>query len=135
MALSEEDVARARYHLGYMTVAVASSFAFGIPQATEVQWLFEDAVRRILPHSECRFRQYLDHLDEIECTLFRASSELFAKRAGDLEPNLEQPDQVEREYARWAGRLADMLGVVPYPYSSRFKAVNQGKAGNIRVSR
>lgn len=135
MAISDADKERARYHLGYMTVTVASSFAFGVPQSTEVQWMFEDAITRVMPASESRVVSILDKLDEIECTLFRASSELFSKKAGDLEPNLDQPDMVEKEYARWAQRLADMLGVMPYPYSLRFQALTAGRAGNISVRR
>lgn len=135
MAISDADKERARYHLGYMTVTVASSFAFGIPQVTEVQWMFESAITRVRVESESRITSILDKLDQIECTLFNASSELFAKRAGDLEPNLEQPDMVEREYARWATRLADMLGVMPYPFSARFQALTAARAGNISVRR
>ena len=135
--LSEADKERARYHLGYMTVTVASSMAFGIPQATNTQWLFEDAVTRIRPESEARVIRLLNYLDEIECRLFQSSGELFAKRAGDLEPNLTQPDDVEREYVRWACRLADMLGVFAYPFSKRFETLanNGGKAYTIAVRR
>lgn len=138
--LTDRDKERARYHLGYMTVVVASSFAFSIPAATEVQFMFESAIQRVRPESETRVVQLLDKIDEIECTLFRASSELFAKRVADLEPNLEQPSDVEREYVRWACRLADMLGITPYPFSERFKILAQGglggsRAGNISVRR
>lgn len=138
--LADKDIERARYHLGYMTVVVASSFAFGIPAATEVQFMFESAIKRVQALSEPRVVRLLDKLDEIECTLFEASSNLFAKRAGDLEPNLEQPADVDREYVRWACRLADMLGIVPYPFSERFKILSAGgligsRAGNISVRR
>lgn len=133
MAISDADIERARYHLGYMTVTVASSYAFGVPQATEVQFMFESAIKRVMPASEHRVVAILDKLDAIECRLFEASSELFAKRADGLEPNLEQPDDVEKEYVRWACRLADMLGVMPYPFSQRFQNMAGGKAGNVRV--
>lgn len=134
MAISDADKERARYHLGYMTVTVASSFAFGIPQVTEVQWMFEDSIGRVMAASEQRVISILDKLDEIECLLFQSSKELFARRAGDLEPNLSQPDDVEREYVRWAKRLADMLGVIPYPFSQRFTSQLVG-AGNVAVRR
>lgn len=135
--LSEADKERARYHLGYMTVVVASSFAFSIPQVTETQWMFESAITRLRPESEPRVVKLLNYLDEIECRLFGSSGELFAKRAGDLEPNLSQPDDIEREYVRWACRLADMLGVFAYPFSKRFESLanNGGKAFTISVRR
>lgn len=135
--LTDADKERARYHLGYMEVVVASSFAFGIPQATELQFMFESAITRIRPEAEFRVVAILDKLDEIECLLFRSSQELFAKRAGDLEPNLSQPDDVERELVRWACQLAQMLGVTPYPFSQRFQQLMNmgGRAGNVRVAR
>lgn len=138
--LSDADIGRARYHLGYMDVVQASSFAFAIPQATQVQFMFESAIRRVQPGAEPRVVRLLDTLDEIECTLFQASKDLFAKRVDSLEPNLEQPTDVEREYVRWACRLADVLGVTPYPFSERFKVLAQGgiagsRAGIISVRR
>lgn len=138
--LSVANIERARYHLGYMDVVQASSFAFAIPQATQVQFLFESAIQRIQSWAEPRVLRILEHLDEIECQLFQASKELFARRAADLEMNLEQPTDVEREYVRWACRLADILGVTPYPFSERFKILAQGglsgaRAGNVSVRR
>lgn len=135
--LTDADKERARYHLGYMEVVVASSFAFAIPQATELQFMFESAITRVRPEAEFRVRAILDKLDEIECRLFRSSEELFAKRAGDLEPNLSQPDDVERELVRWACQLAQMLGVTPYPFSQRFRSLSElgGRAGNVAVRR
>lgn len=137
MAISDADKERARYHLGYMTVTVASSSHFGTPQATETQFMFESAITRVMPASEARVRSILDKLDELENTLFCASKDLFARRAGDVEANLDQPEHVEHEYVRWASRLADMLGVIPYPYSDRFKRLHGrgGRAGNVRVGR
>lgn len=132
--ISDADKERARYHLGYMTVTVASSFAFGLPQSTETQWMFENAITRVMPQSERRVSDLLDKLDAIECAMFESTKDLFARRAGDLEPNLSQPDDLEREYVRWAKRLADMLGVMPYPFSSRFQNQLVG-AGNISVRR
>ncbi len=135
--LSDADKERARYHLGYMEVVVASSFAFAIPQATELQFMFESTITRVRPEAEFRIVAILDKLDEIECLLFRSSQELFAKRAGDLEPNLSQPDDVERELVRWACQLAQMLGVTPYPFSQRFQQLSNmgGRAGNVAVRR
>jgi hypothetical protein len=137
MALSEADKARLRYHLGYMTVVVASSFAFGLPQLTDTQFMVEDAMTRIQATSESRVISLLDTLDKIECQLQRASGELFARAIDGLEPNLDQPDMLEKEYVRWASRLADMLGVMPYPYSKRFRQMAGGgrMVSNVRVVR
>jgi hypothetical protein len=138
--LSVADKERARYHLGYMDVAQASSFAFAIPQATQPQFLFESSIQRVQPWAEPRVLRLLDTLDKIECRLMEASGDLFARRAGDLEFNLEQPTDLEREYVRWACRLADIIGVMPYPFSEKFRILSQGgiggsKAGIVPVRR
>lgn len=135
MALSDADKERARYHLGYMGVSTASSMAFGLPQSTDTQFMFEDAITRVMSVSEPRVLELLDRLDKIESMMFCAASELFAKRAGDLEPNLDQPSALEREYARWAKRLADILGVIPYPFSDRFIQAAGTTYGNVPVRR
>ena len=61
--LTDADKERARYHLGYMEVVVASSFAFAIPQATELQFMFESAITRVRPEAEFRVRAILDKPD------------------------------------------------------------------------
>jgi hypothetical protein len=137
--LSDADIERARYHLGYIEVTVASSFAFGILASTQPMFMFESAIKRVMPNAEPRVISILDTMDEIECILRRASKELSLRRADGLEINLQQPDDVEREYVRWASRLADMLGVTPYPFSERFRVLARGGlsggAGNFRISR
>lgn len=132
--LSEADKARCRQHLGYMAVIVASSYSFGLPQLTQTQFLLEDAMTRVLDSALPRVVQILNDLDEIECSLRKAHKELFARSIGDLEPNLDQPDMLEKEYGRWASRLADIFGVAPYPYSKRFQRMIGAKSiGNITV--
>ena len=135
MPMSEADKARARAHLGYMTVIVATSYAFGLPQLTETQFLLEDAMTRVLDTALDRIVMILDTLDKIECRLGGSIDELFARAIDGLEPNLEQPDMLEREYVRWASRLADLFGVMPYPFSKRFRNVLGAKQiGNVRIS-
>ena len=40
---------------------------------------------------------------------------------------------LEKEYARWGGRLADVFGVPFYPYSNRYKYNMGTVAGNVPV--
>lgn len=135
MAISDADKQRARKHLGYMAVRVASSFAFGVPQLTATQYMLESALERVLPVAEADVVKLLDRLDCIDEALFQAHGDLFASRVADLEPNLEQPAALELEYARWAQRLADLLGVIPYPFAPRFASMMGGGVGNIRIGR
>lgn len=132
--LSDADKMRCRVHLGYMTVVVASSYAFGLPQLTETQFLLEDAMTRVMVGAEPIVVRYLDQLDKCQNKLFCSVDELFARAIDGLEPNLDQPDMLEKEYCRVAARLADLFGVMPYPYSKRFRNVIGARAiGNISV--
>lgn len=135
MALSDADKFRARYHTGYMTVVVASSFAFGLPQLTDTQFLIEDALTRVQAIAEPKVIQLLDRIDCIEEKIGRAADELFARQIDGLEPNLDQPDMLEKEYVRWVCRLCDMLGVMPYPFSKRFQSMRStsGRVANVSV--
>ncbi len=137
MSLTTAEKIRTRYHLGYPTVLVVSSMAFGIPQTSNTQWMLEDAMERIPDEAKPKHLEILRVLDEIECKMIRSTDELFAKHVGDLEPNLGQADDLEREYIRWASRLADTMAVMPYPYSKRFNdaLTGGGRAGNMTVRR
>ena len=73
----------------------------------------------------------------IEAALMKAVCNLAVERIGDItmrpgRPGESQPDLLEREYCRWAGRLADILGVPLYAYSTRFARMGI-RSGNVRV--
>lgn len=88
-------------------------------------------MNNILPEAEDRVRRFLGVLDGVECRMVEAQDRLAATQLGDLRLRDGEPDLLEREYSRWAKRLADVLGVPLYPYSTRFKGV---RSGNIPVS-
>lgn len=127
MALTEEERERCRYHLGYMEASFAAALQFGIPRPAQTIFLLEQALNQITnPFAEDRIRRVLFTLDDIEEKLRSALCVLVAEQLGELklrgaEPGLTYPDLLEREYVRWAKRLADILGVPLYAYSDRFK--------------
>ena len=138
--LSEEERERIRYHLGYMATSGAASVQFGIPRPMQTIFLLEQAFGLLQnPYALNRVRRVLDRLDRIEEALESPGVELlYAKKLGELElrdsqAGVTSTDLIEREYVRWAKRLADILGVPLYPYSDRFK--NRGPAGNVAVRR
>lgn len=134
MALSLKEKERCRYHLGYLSVQPAASIQFGMARPIQTLFLVEEAMNNILIDAEERVRRTLTTLDNIECKMIEGQDYLAANRLGDLEVRKEHIDQLEDEYYRWAGRLADMLGVPLYPYSERFRRSKGRGAGNIPVS-
>ena len=131
MALTQEEKERIRYHLGYLSVQPASSMQFGQPRPVQTLFLVESAMNNLLEVAEGRLRNMLDILDRIECHLVDGLDRLAAKRLDGIELNNKEPDMLEHEYKRWAGRLADLLGVPLYPYSKRFGP--EMGAGNVPV--
>lgn len=138
--LSDSDIERCRYHLGYMETSEAASIQLGIPKPAQTLFLFEQAVQLVMPVAVPRVLRILGVLDKIEEAMVEAVDFLIAGKLGDLElrgseKGQTHPDLLEREYARWAARLADVLGCPFYPFSHRTKLQRGvGTAGNLRTS-
>jgi hypothetical protein len=75
-----------------------------------------------------RVRSILDQLDKIEEQIKNATCSLIAESVGELKLRAGFPDLLEKEYVRWARRLADILGVPLYAYSNRFVKSGAGKS-------
>jgi hypothetical protein len=96
-------------------------------------FLLEDAMNLLAStYAVQRVQRMLETLDKIECLMSgQALQTLAAEQIGNMKLHplaakhgKTYPDSLEREYARWGKRLADVLGVIPYPYSDRY---SQGK--------
>lgn len=143
-SFTEEEKERIRYHLGYMATSfggnqAAASMSFGIARPIQTMFLVEDAIQNLLTnvYATDRVRRILQTLDDLETKLIAASCTLAAEALGSLklrgaEQGKTFPDLLEREYVRWAGRLADVLGVPIYPYAKRFKGSGPGKSVPVR---
>ena len=137
--LTEEEKERIRYHLGYMETSfgstmAAASIAFGIPRPAQTVFLLEQAIQILLtnPYAVDRVRSVLQVMDSLEDQLKNAACLLMAESVGEIKLRGAKsgetfPDLIEREYQRWGQRLADILGVPLYPYSTRYR-----KAGGAR---
>ena len=131
--LSDTEKERVRYHMGYLGVQGAASIQFGIPRPIQTVFLLESAMNNLISASEGRVREILGRLDVTEERIFAAQERLQVKRVEGVEMREDEPGQLENEYVRWAKRLADVLGCMLYPYSSRFREANAVSAGSIPV--
>lgn len=131
MALSLKDRERVRYHLGFQSTAAASSIQLGIPRGMQTLFLIENAMTNLLSVAEPRVQQMLDTLDGIEQKLIEAQDYLAVASTDGvtlrgLQPGQSHPDALEREYSRWADRLANVLGCSTYPGAARFRSSGPG---------
>jgi len=131
MALTDAEKERARHHLGYPQVQPAASIQWGIPRPIQTAFLVESAMNNIIAAAEPRVRSMLCTLDGLETKLIEAQDYLVAQKLEDITLRDGHPDLLEREYQRWAGRLADLLGVPLYAFSTKFRQA--GTVSNVRV--
>lgn len=132
-ALTENDKSRCRYHLGYLASSFAASFQLGIPRPLQTVFLLESAMTLLVESGAvARVRCILDTLDNIEGQLRAATASLVASQLGNMQlhplkdKGLLVTDSLEKEYRRWSDRLADILGVPKYPFSSRTRRSGPG---------
>lgn len=129
MPLTDADKERVRYHTGYLAVSPAASLSYGIPRPLQTVFLLETAMANLIEAAVARVQHIIQILDDIETKLVEAQDRLAAAKLGELElrtgeAGQSEPDLLEREYVRWAMRLADILGVPLYPYAKRFASVH-----------
>lgn len=127
-----DEKARIRYHLGYLNVQDPTGLAFGIPRPLQTIFLVESAMTSVIDAARDKVRQIIGIMDGIECRLVDAQERLAASKLDTLTMRADEPDALEREYMRWGMRLADQLGVPPYPFSTRYMRMTS-RAGSIPI--
>lgn len=133
MALSAEDRARVKMHLGYPLVNPVISIGLGMPAALSTAWLLDGAMDALSEtDGGCdRVRRVLKIMDGVEDLLVASQERRAVTRADELSLNENEANQLEGEYQRWGHRLAETLGSKPYHLSERYKR-GWGLSGRIR---
>jgi hypothetical protein len=132
MALTEQEKARIRYHLGYPGTTDAASMTMGAPSSRQTSFLLESAMDRVLSSTEPTVRDLLAECEKCEKQLRDARPQLQVKSVGrtqlrEADPGKTVTDLMEAEHTRWSKRLGDTLGVPVYPWAAR----HQGGRGSI----
>lgn len=110
-----------RRHMGYLNVSEVQTFVLGTPAATETQFLIEGAMNRVLVEAVPDLRRYLTALNQIEEQKLSALKRMKAKRIGNIETNPDEQAMLDAQYLVWQGKLADLLGCPPNPFSKAFE--------------
>jgi len=131
MALTAAERTRCRYHLGYLNASFAGSASWGLPRPIQTIFILEDAMGLVIEDAIGIVRDLIARLDETENQIFDAQIRLAAERLGSLTLRADEIERLQSAYVMWANRLADTLGVPLYAYSSKFKSIGMGGAGNI----
>ncbi len=124
------------YHLGYFLADRVTTFALGIPAASQPMFIAEGALGRVPQSAKRWIDRTIGVLEGIEMKLIEAQDYLPADKLGELTINQDNPNALEREYLRWAKRLSDILGAPLNPFSERFRGVlGMPRPLNVPVSR
>jgi hypothetical protein len=130
--ITEDEKNRIRHHTGYLITEPAAAIQLGYPRASQTQFLLEHAMNHVPEAGVGQIRNYIAILDNLENLLVEATTRFAAKRLGEIELRDNETDMIEGEYARWAKRLADDLGIPLNIYSERFRA-GSGLSMNMQV--
>lgn len=123
--LTNEEKSKVRRHLGFPETTAVSAYAFGIPITLQGVFLVDNAMNVLNEEGAARVRELLAVLDSMEQKILKAACTLTVESVDNIkmrgaQAGMTATDLLEREYKRWASRLADCLGVPFYPYSNRF---------------
>ena len=132
-ALTTTERERVRYHLGYTSVTPQSTLSHGQVIPSDSLLLVEHAMSNLAPSAVGRVRTLIARLDHIDEILFEAAERNAISSAEDVTFNDREEEKLDASYARQAKRLADVLGVPLYWYSSRFREVGGNTVVNGRV--
>jgi len=114
---------RIKYHMGYTGQATAAGLAYGLPVPIQTMFLVESAIDRLPTTSEDRVRKLITTLDKIECKMEGGLDSLEVTRVEQVEIRKDHIDELEKEYCRWAARLADVVGAPLYPGAAKFRSL------------
>ena len=133
-ALTDDEKARVRYHLGYPLLTTAASVQFGQPALTQTSFMVDNALSRLTEPGLNYVRSMSKTMDDIEVKLIEAQDRLAAERLEDLYLRKDEVEALENEYRRWGRRLADTIGAPIYPYSARYQPSGSAVVTNVKVS-
>ncbi len=119
MALSDEEKARIRAHLGYLNVSAVATFNLGVPAALQTTFMIEGAWDKILQPADVLVRKYLCQLDKIEAQVFEGSDLADVLETGATKVNPERLKELAKYYRLAQQSLANLFGVIPNPFDLR----------------
>ena len=119
MALTEDEKASARHHLGYLQVTAAQTFVLGVPAAVQTQFMIEGALVRVLPSGHARLRLLLCRLDEVEGEVFGGLDLASVDTVDEITVSAERLKKLAGYYKIAQQALGNLLGVPPNPWDMR----------------
>lgn len=108
--LTEEEIDRVRYHLGYPSVVKGAGIGLGMPTYVQTLFPIEGALRNLLPEALPRVRLLIQRCDQAEIEMDECRDRMVAQRVGEIELRADEFDKRRQAYEYWVRRLSETTG-------------------------
>lgn len=122
MPLSEEEKVRIRDHLGFLNSSELSTFVLGLPAGVETQFLIERAMNLYVKESALPMvREILCELNGLDESRKAVRKTIAVESIGGVKMRAPSDAfaELNKEFIRLIGRLANAFGVAPNPFDNR----------------
>lgn len=119
-ALSEDEKARIRYHLGYPAMSSVQTFIGGFPASIQTNFLLEGNMDKVQATSLSYVRATLTKLDAAAEQMFGDMELMAINRIDTIEVNQKEQQQLEAKYNWYRCELANYFCTIPNPFDQRF---------------
>lgn len=120
MPFTDQEKVKIRHHLGYLNVTNSATFALGIPQAVETQFIIENAMNLVPPAAEGEVRRHITILNSIEDLMVCGHEHLAVDSIGEIDIREDEQEALTKRYRYWARSMANLMGTYPNPFDKRF---------------
>lgn len=127
--LTDAEVARVRYHLGYMNTSAGAGIGLSMPTIVTTLFPVDGALRNLYPEAVEIVRTLIARCDTAECGIADSEERLSALRVDSIELNPQEPQRREERYLYWCRRLSEATGCPINPMSRQMGGCNFARAG------
>lgn len=117
MALTDSEIAKVFYHLGYPDVTLGAAIGLGMPTLVQALFPVENAIAHLRSRSETQVRALITQCDASDAAIAGVDIRLSAKAVGDIQLRDNELDLREQAYKRWCRRLSELTGIPINPTS------------------
>jgi hypothetical protein len=115
--LTDSEVARVRYHLGYPNTSAGAGIGLSMPTIITTLYPVDGALRNLYPEAVEIVRTLIARCDTAECNIEESEERLSALRVDSITLNDREPERREERYQYWVRRLSEATGC-PINYMS-----------------
>jgi len=127
--LTDSEVARVRYHLGYPNTSAGAGIGLSMPTIITTLFPVDGALRNLYPEAVELVRTLIARCDTSEANIAESEDNLSALRVDSITLNEREPERREERYRYWVKRLSEATGCPINPKSGQKGGCNFARVG------